>query len=101
KENIANRLPEKIKIGSYFLSDKDNGIILGEGLADYFKINTGDSLILISQGYHATSAAGIFMVRGIVSLGSPQLNNNLAYTNWTLYIVQFGSVVFFCYFWTI
>ena len=79
KEKIANRFPEKIKIGSYFLSDKDNGIILGEGLADYFKINTGDSLILISQGYHATSAAGIFMVRGIVSLGSPQLNNNLAY----------------------
>lgn len=79
KEKIASGLSEKVKVGSYFLSDQDNGIILGEGLADYFKIGLGDSLILISQGYHATSAAGIFPVRGIVSLGSPQLNNNLAY----------------------
>ena len=79
KEKTANKLSDKIKVGSYFLSNKDNGIILGEGLADYFKVTIGDSLILISQGYHATSAAGIFPVRGIISLGSPQLNNNLAY----------------------
>lgn len=79
KEQEVNGLANKITKGSYLLSDQDNGIVLGEGLANYFKIKPGDSLVLISQGYHAASAAAIFPVRGILSLGSPQLNDNLAY----------------------
>ena len=79
KEQKASGLAKKIVKGTYFLSDNDNGIVLGEGLAKYFNIKVGDSLILISQGYHASSAAGLFPVRGILSLGSPQLNDNLAY----------------------
>ena len=79
KEQDANGLANKVTKGSYLLTENDNGIILGEGLANYFNIKPGDSLVLISQGYHASSAAGIFPVRGILSLGSPQLNDNMAY----------------------
>ncbi len=79
KEQMLNGLANKISKGRYLMSENDNGIVLGEGLANYFKIKPGDSLVLISQGYHAASAAAIFPVRGILSLGSPQLNDNLAY----------------------
>ena len=79
KEKPTAKIDQKIKQGTYFKNNLDNGIIIGEGVAEYFKVKIGDSLILISQGFHASSAAAIFPVRGIVSLGSPQLNNNLAY----------------------
>lgn len=79
KEKVAAKINEKIRAGSYFKNEKDDGVIIGEGVAEYFKIKVGDSLVFISQGYHASSAAAIFPVRGIVSLGSPQLNNSLAY----------------------
>lgn len=78
-EQKASGMNKKIKSGAYFKNKKDDGIILGEGLAAYFGVKAGDSLILISQGYHASSAAAIFPVRGIVGLGSPQLNDNLSY----------------------
>lgn len=79
KEKQASQLNKHVKSGTYFTSQDDNGILLGEGLATYFNIKVGDSLVLISQGYHAASAAAILPVRGILSLGSPELNNNLSY----------------------
>jgi ABC-type lipoprotein release transport system permease subunit len=79
KEKVADKIHEKVKSGTYFKSNNDDGVIIGQGVAEYFKVKVGDSLVFISQGYHASSAAAIFPVRGIVSLGSPQLNNNMAY----------------------
>ena len=43
------------------------------------KIKIGDTLTLLSQGYHGESAAGLFPVRGILKFPSPQLNNFGAY----------------------
>lgn len=79
KEKEACKLNERLIQGKYFDTDNDDGILIGEGMAKYFNISVGDSLVLISQGYHASSAAAIFPVRGILALGSPQLNDNLIY----------------------
>ncbi len=79
KEIKAGKLQERIVSGNYFSSGYDKGILIGEGMAKYFGIGVGDSLILISQGYHAASAAAILPVRGVLALGSPQLNDNLVY----------------------
>ncbi|HAD34860.1 MAG TPA: ABC transporter permease [Chitinophagaceae bacterium] len=79
KEMVAAKIHEKVKQGTYFKNENDNGIVIGQGVAEYFKVGAGDSLVVISQGYHASSAAAIFPVRGIVFLGSPQLNNSLVY----------------------
>jgi ABC-type lipoprotein release transport system permease subunit len=37
----------------------------------------GDTVILIGQGYHGTTAAGKNKVGGVIRLGSPQLNSRL------------------------
>ncbi len=55
------------------------GLVLSEGLAEYFKIGTGDTLILIGQGYHGISANGKYPVSGVVKLRSPILNKQLAF----------------------
>ncbi len=62
-----------------FLRDGDDGAMIAEGLADYLNIGLGDTLVLISQGYHGINAAGKFPIRGLVHFGTPELNKQLIY----------------------
>lgn len=79
KEKKVNKLDEKIIAGKYIESINDHAVVLGEGLASQLKLKVNDTLILLGQGYHASSAAGKFRVKGLVKLGSPELNNNIVY----------------------
>ena len=62
-----------------YLKDQDDGVLIGEKLAYYLNINTKDTLVLISQGYHGTSAAGLFPVRGTIRLPSIELESRIVY----------------------
>jgi len=62
-----------------FLSEDDGGVLVAEGLAEYLNILPGDSLVLLSQGYHGTTAADLFPVRGIIKMPLPEMNNALVY----------------------
>ncbi len=77
-ENQKSSLAKRLVAGKY-LNENDNGILLGKGLSDYLKIGVGDTLALIGQGYHGSSAAGLFPVRGIVSLITPEMDKNFIY----------------------
>ncbi|MFM7838408.1 MAG: ABC transporter permease, partial [Chitinophagaceae bacterium] len=57
----------------YFLPGKPS-VLLAEGLAERLRIQLGDTLYLIGQGYHASTAAGKYTVAGIVKFGSPEIN---------------------------
>jgi len=78
KEAQKSKLPSRIITGDY-LSENDDGIIIGEGLSKYLKISTGDTLALIGQGYHGASAVGLFPIRGILKLMTPEMENGLIY----------------------
>jgi ABC-type lipoprotein release transport system permease subunit len=78
KEDKWTELSSKIKKGT-FLREGDKGAIIGEGLSKYLKINIGDTLIMIGQGYHGASAAGKFPVRGIIRHVSPELDKMIVY----------------------
>jgi len=80
KENNLTQLSEKITAGDY-LKNGDAGALIGEGVSKKLGINVGDSLILISQGYHAANAAGKYPIRGIVKYGLPDLNKRVVYLN--------------------
>lgn len=79
KEKRVNKLNEKIVKGAYLETINDNAVLMSQGLASKFNISTNDTVVLLGQGYHASSAAGKFRVKGIVKLGSPELNNNTVY----------------------
>jgi len=64
--------------GSKF-EKNDNGVILGERLAEYLQLDINDTLVLISQGYHGVSAAGLYPVKGLVKIPSPDLERRLVY----------------------
>ena len=78
KESRLTRVDSRVSAGQY-LSTEDEGALVAEGMAEYLKIGVGDTLILISQGYHGINAAGKFPVRGLVKFGSPELSKQLIY----------------------
>ncbi|MCP4553330.1 MAG: ABC transporter permease [Bacteroidetes bacterium] len=74
RKNISDKLVE-----GRFLNTNDDGIVLAEGLAKFFKIGVNDTIVLIGQGYQGISAIGIFPVVGIIKYPIPKLNNFITY----------------------
>ncbi len=64
--------------GEYLKTD-DSGVLISDRLSKYLKANVGDTIILMGAGFHGTTAANIFPVRGIVKIPSPDLDNKLVY----------------------
>lgn len=58
-----------------FLKTGDDGILLSYNIAKHLGMGINDTLVLISQGYHGVTAAGIYPIRGILKFSTPQLNN--------------------------
>lgn len=80
KEDQFTGLSEKIVHGDY-LDTGDGKVMLAEKLASYLKLGLGDTLVLISKGYHGVSAAGKYAVKGILHFPSPELNKQLVFMN--------------------
>ena len=78
KEADKSHLSSRIIRGGY-LSETDDGILIGEGLSKYLKVTVGDTIALIGQGYHGSSAAGLFPVRGILKMITAEMDNSMAY----------------------
>ncbi len=77
-ENDLTSISIKIKEGRY-LEDHDGGVLLGSALAKFLKLSVNDTLVLLGQGYHGTSAAGKYTVKGIVKQPAPELDRLLVY----------------------
>jgi len=78
QEEKLTGLHKKLVEGEY-LGPDDDGALVSRKLAKYLKIGIGDTLVLIGQGYHGVSAAGIFPVKGIVHFPSPELDGRMIY----------------------
>jgi putative ABC transport system permease protein len=83
KEDTASALPVLRRYASfknrYLDNNETTGAIIGDGLSDYLKAGVGDTIVLVGQGYHGTSAAGKYEVRGIVRLPAPDIDNVIVY----------------------
>jgi ABC-type lipoprotein release transport system permease subunit len=79
-EDDLTSISEKMIEGDYLKPD-DDGAIISSRLANYLKVGIGDSLVLLGQGLYGTSAAGIFIIKGILKFPSPDLDNKMVYTS--------------------
>ena len=57
----------------------ESGAWVGNKLSSYLQLGIGDTIVLISQGYHATTAAGKYEIKGIVKLPLPDIDNKIVY----------------------
>lgn len=55
------------------------GVWVGDKLSQYLQLGIGDTLVLISQGYHATTAAGKYEIKGILKIPLPEIDNKIVY----------------------
>ena len=78
KEEQVTDLSRWISQGNY-LTPRDKGILLAEGLAKNLNVGVNDTLALLSQGYYGNTVADEFVVRGILNFPSPELNKQFAY----------------------
>jgi putative ABC transport system permease protein len=78
KENAMTHIADYISEGN-FLEENDDGAVIGERVASYLGLSVGDTLVMIGQGYHSASAAGLYPIRGILKLPSPELNARIVY----------------------
>lgn len=70
------KLNEKISAGE-MLKIGDRSIMIGEGMAEYFGVDIGDTLVMLGQGYHAQTAAAAYPIGGILHFGNPKFSDNL------------------------
>ncbi|MCF6331777.1 MAG: ABC transporter permease [Draconibacterium sp.] len=77
-EDQITNISGKIISGS-FLKKGDKEAILCQGLANYLQLGVGDTLVMISQGYHGMSASGLFKIKGIMKHPIAEFNNNTIY----------------------
>jgi ABC-type lipoprotein release transport system permease subunit len=77
-EDRITHLQNKMVNGN-FLNDSDESVLVAEGLAKTLQLKTGDTIVLIGQGYHGNTAAGKYRVKGVLHFGSPQLNDRILY----------------------
>ncbi len=78
KEDKMSGISRKVTKGRYFMEGGD-GILLGDGIADYLKLGVGDTIILLGQGFQGMTAAGKLPVAGIFHFPDDRMNNGLAY----------------------
>jgi ABC-type lipoprotein release transport system permease subunit len=76
-ELYISEILNSCKMSNGFLTNDDKGVLVSDRLASYLKTTIGDSLILMGQGYHGASAAGIFPVRGIIKMPVPEIDSRL------------------------
>lgn len=78
EETAYSGLADKVIKGEY-LSRDDKSVLMSEGLAQFFNLTIGDEIVLYGQGYRGQTAAGLYLIKGIVHFPMPELNNQLIY----------------------
>ncbi len=78
KETQMLDLKDKMIKGNY-IRPADRSIILGSKLADYLKIDVGDTLVLLGQGHWGQSAIGAFPVKGILKMPAPDIDRQIVF----------------------
>lgn len=79
REDNYSGLADRVADGRYFESDDERSVLVGSGLATYFKLKVGDEIALYGQGYHGTTAAGLFHIAGIVKFPSKPIDARIIY----------------------
>lgn len=78
REKEVMNIGQWIVDGKYLEAD-DHGVLVGFDLAKYLELSVGDTLVMIGQGYHGTTAVGVYPIRGILKFPSPDLNKQSIY----------------------
>jgi len=78
KEDKLTNVRSFLKEGE-FINLEDKSILIAEGLASFLGVGVNDTLVLFSSGYHGATAAGLYPIKGILKLPTPEMNRGTVY----------------------
>ncbi len=90
-ENQMTGLKLKLTEGEY-LKQNSQGILIAAGLAEILKVDIGDSIVILGQGYHGQTAAANLPIIGKVKLPFESMNNAMVFLS-----LPKAQEVFSCY----
>lgn len=76
---IMPLLKEHAGVENGYFNAGEDGALVGDRLAKYLGLTRGDTIVLLGQGYHGNTAAGKFVINGIVKIPSPEIDNKIVY----------------------
>lgn len=77
-ENKITGIRSRIIKGDDLKAD-DHAVLMAEGLLNRIKLHVHDTILLIGQGYHGSTAAGKYYIKGVLKFGSPDLNDKILF----------------------
>ena len=78
QEDKMTKIKSYLTDGEFFNKD-DQSVLIASGLAKFLKVSVNDTLVLISSGYHGASAAGLYPIKGILKLPTPEMDRGTVY----------------------
>jgi ABC-type lipoprotein release transport system permease subunit len=81
-KDVETVMPHIIKFASVkndYIKMGEPGALVGSRLAQYLGLEKGDTIVLLGQGYHGTTAAGKYVIKGLVKIPSPDIDNKIIY----------------------
>ncbi len=76
KDDAMTGMSKHLISGSY-ITRNGRSVVLSSRLAAFLGVSAGDTVVMLSQGYHGISAADKYRVCGIVKVPVPTLDNKL------------------------
>ncbi len=77
-EKKISGMHTKVVEGSYF-DQPNQAAMVAVDLAEYLKLQVGDTIVLFGQGYHGVTAAGKYWVQGIIDFNVPLMNTSMLF----------------------
>ncbi len=80
-EKKFTKIHEALSSGEFLDDPSESTIILGEKLAQILEVGVGSEVILLSQGVDGSVANDVFFVKGLLKLGSQELEEKVIFVN--------------------
>ncbi|MEO1588420.1 MAG: ABC transporter permease, partial [Bacteroidota bacterium] len=77
-EESFSEISRKVVEGDLFQKGEISALI-GKDLGRQLQLGVGDTIVLIGQGYRGATAAGKYVVSGLLDFNSPDLNSRIVY----------------------
>ncbi len=80
-ERQVSKLPSRVTSGSFLASDRQDAIVVGHKLLENLKAQTGDTIVLLSQGFDGSLGNLRFVITGALKSGLGDLDRSLVLMN--------------------
>jgi putative ABC transport system permease protein len=79
RESVTTRFERKIIQGTSFSKEPSHQAILGKGLARTLQAETGDEIVIVSQGADGSIANDLYTIVGTIESGDPAMDQSAFY----------------------